>query len=92
MGEQIVRVAAEWQPGLTCFCPSCKLHINILRVPVQAGTVKDVGLTVGLAFDGDLLELKCPNCGVLLAVTGVKAGRSVGLSQLVGEGGVETQQ
>jgi hypothetical protein len=82
-------VAAEWQPSLACFCPSCKLHVNILRVPVQAGSVRDVSLTVGAAHEGELVSLACPNCKTMITVSAVKPGGPVRLAQLLGEGSVE---
>ena len=89
MSADNAKTVAEWQPSLVCFCPSCRLHINILRVPLRAGSVRDVTLTVGGAFEGELVELVCPNCATTLSIAGVKAGGTVRLSQLVGEGGVE---
>jgi phage FluMu protein Com len=86
-----IQVVAEWQPSLACFCPSCKLHINILRMPVEAGSVRDVTLTVGGAHEGELLMVSCPNCKTVLSICAVKPGASVRLLQIVGEGKAESR-
>lgn len=90
MSAEPVRVPAEWQPSLTCFCPACKLHINLLRVSVEPGSIRETELTVGGAAEGELVTVRCPNCQATVVVTGVRPGRSFRLSQLVGEGRVES--
>ena len=85
-----VSVLAEWQPSLACFCPSCKLHVNILRVPVDAGSVRDAALKIGDAYEGELLAFVCPNCGASILVSGLKPGATIRLAQIVGEGRAES--
>jgi hypothetical protein len=91
MSQDTVQAAAEWQPSLVCFCPSCRLHINILRVPIQAGTVREAVLTVGAAYEGEILVLRCPNCGTAISVASIKAGGAVNLRQLLSEGSALAQ-
>ena len=85
-----IRVTAEWQPGLSGFCPACKLHLNLFRVAVEPGSVRDEELTVGAASDKELMTLKCPNCAATITVVGVKAGKGFRLAQAMGEGRAES--